>query len=261
MGGPCYNNAKAYVLEYFDGDTTINLLKYRIIREKYLGCYSGSCGDCNVYYKTYLREDTVENKVYLYVNGNDTLIYDYNWQVGDTVEGWHADPNGWITVTIAKVDTIFLRNKNRRVWTFGGIYQKVVEGYGTSGCGVKAPVFGFEYEAVYLTCLNDTIGPVLYPNLYTGSPCFPYSVEENTTNTGLHIYPNPAQTGFTLQIKEYVLSDVSITVRNTLGKICYQQTITSQEHYINTETWAKGIYFIEASSENTLLGRQKLVKH
>lgn len=97
-------------------------------------------------------------------------------------------------------------------------------------------------------------------NLFYGD--FAWSIAENNMNTSLHIYPNPHQNSFTLHIKEPVSSDdISITVRNTLGTVCYQQTITGKEHYVSTETWAKGVYLVEAFSENILLGRQKLIKH
>lgn len=86
------------------------------------------------------------------------------------------------------------------------------------------------------------------------------SVEEFSLFNNMHIYPNPHQNSFTLHVKEPVFSDISITVRNTLGTVCYQHTITGKEHYVSTETWAKGVYLVEAFSENILLGRQKLIK-
>jgi hypothetical protein len=259
---PCTSYSKTDVLEYFDGDTVINSINYRIIREKYLGFYYGSCGNKVIYHTAYIREDTTANKVFLFKNEKDTLLYDYTLQVGDTLKGWHANP--FSDNFVIQIDTIFLRNKYRRVWYFDVLNNiGIVEGYGTIERGVKASLFFFgvgPYTETRLTCLNDTLGPILYQPFYFNTQCFPYSISENTTNTGLHIYPNPTQTGFTMQIKEYVFTDVSITVRNTLGKICHQQTIASQEHYINTETWAKGVYLIEAFSENILLGRQKLIK-
>jgi len=239
---PCTNYSKTDVLEYFEGDTVINSINYRIIREKYLGFYYGSCGNKVFYHTTYIREDTISNKVFLFKNGKDTLLYDYTLQVGDTIKGWHANP--FSDNMVIQIDTIFLRNKFRRVWYFDVINNiGIVEGYGTIGRGVKASLFFFgvgPYTETRLTCLDDTLGPIVYQPLYFNTQCFPYSVNDiNDSSQHFSFYPNPAQD--VLHI-ETTLPNSTFVIYDITGKQMRQTELKGTIAQIDISSLPAGLY-------------------
>ena len=142
----------------YTGDTLINGYKYSILPH-------GGMDTNNIY----VREDTMNNKVYAIYNtypDYDTaeqLLYDYNLQVGDTFRSSH-------TIHVAtSVDTVMINGDIYKTWqlslvnydsTWSFADYKVVEGIGCLNVPLY-PLFPYFFEeCVFEYCFeNKGINP------------------------------------------------------------------------------------------------------
>src|ERR1035438_1738336 len=115
--GGCYSTADRI---YFTGnDTVINGFTYQISREYPFSGYNPvpnvMCPPLVVNNESYptgsfIREDTVARKVYIYVSGGtppDQLLYDFSLQIGDTLK---SEYNGGGTFIVTAIDTVTLND-------------------------------------------------------------------------------------------------------------------------------------------------------
>jgi len=78
----------------------------------------------------------------------------------------------------------------------------------------------------------------------------------------ISIFPNPATDQFSISVSNAAAADVMLEVMDAQGKLVYRSLDTNKVAYrknVNTESFAKGIYFVKVSVNGapTLL---KLVK-
>lgn len=80
--------------------------------------------------------------------------------------------------------------------------------------------------------------------------------ELKTTNTELKIYPNPTHDYVTIEAQ----TNSKVEIFNTLGSLVFSnQMSNSPALLLNTENWAKGIYFVKAISPDKTQAVKKLV--
>lgn len=108
------------------------------------------------------------------------------------------------------------------------------------------------------TCLNwysyyliDDVCISTDSNLCNGGidilPCN-VSIEENTLQSKINIYPNPANNYINIA-KENDLNDLGITIYNSIGQILYnEQKIISNNKQIDISTFSSGLLFIKIES-------------
>ena len=75
----------------------------------------------------------------------------------------------------------------------------------------------------------------------------------------LNVYPNPATYYVTIESREFI-EDSFIRVTDMQGKTILDRHVSNlQEHTINCETWANGIYVITVSDGNQTMSSLKLI--
>jgi hypothetical protein len=85
----------------------------------------------------------------------------------------------------------------------------------------------------------------------------PTGIEENNNDLS-QVYPNPFKT--VLYLKRLLDENVDCTIYNQVGKIVYQNRVTSDNTSINTENLPAGIYFLELTTNNSKEVK-KLIKY
>jgi hypothetical protein len=85
----------------------------------------------------------------------------------------------------------------------------------------------------------------------------PTGIEENNNDLS-QVYPNPFKT--VLYLKRLLDENVDCTIYNQVGKIVYQNRVTSDNTSINTENLPVGIYFLELTTNNSKEVK-KLIKY
>jgi hypothetical protein len=82
------------------------------------------------------------------------------------------------------------------------------------------------------------------------------------TNEQISVYPNPVQSGITIQVAETGESILNVEIKDLLGKSVYTGTIKDgSSRYIPSGTWLNGLYIITVSTaDSKVLYQNKLIK-
>ena len=262
---PCINDQQ---YNYFvNGDTTINNLVYKKIFRSgtgYIWSQQAPPNPCNTgnfsYVETipsfYLR--SAGKKMFIYDPGNsgDSLLYDFDLNVGDTLpltyNNFQSDT--WIS-SIDSISTPYGYRK-RFSLTGGSWAQYLIEGIGHSK-GLVEPLFvplecGFD-----LICfsLNDT---AYFPA--TGPTCFlAVGESEAPAIESAELFPNPANRQFSISFPK-AKSNASIFLVNALGqKICLDSNFNGNKFSMEVSSFKNGIYFLQVIQDNEVAYSEKLL--
>lgn len=263
-----YNSA--YFYNYFSGDTIIDGTNYKKIETEILyDSYNLNKRHAFVLYKgAFIHEDTLNNKVYIKRLDSlfdfqdtaligtlcDTLLYDYNLELGDTLKGYLVNVSKCSNLDffyfghelkVTKIDTVFIAGKYRKKWEIGNNpYRFIIEGLGSSW-GLATPIdgqheFWFSYYKHNLLCIKDTTG-VIYTNpiwaMKNDSLCDNIHVSTQgvkKTDSFIQIYPNPANNQITIRLNDYIPmpSKFKVAITNMLGQTILSNNYTSVNNEI-----------------------------
>ena len=174
-----------------------------------------------------LREDA-DQRIYFYHANTDSiyLLYDFDPEVGDSMEVWSGDPLASFPITqwmfIESID--YEVNSNGMMYKAIGIAREGLEGHGAidswiqgvGGTGGLFTTIGSLSVSVYTVhgCMvaNDTLWPWGTPGT-----CGPTGVVEHNMND-LSIFPNPNNGRFTLLLPDGTAAMASTILWNAQGK-------------------------------------------
>ncbi|MBS1938194.1 MAG: T9SS type A sorting domain-containing protein [Bacteroidetes bacterium] len=217
--GPNFIGSYYYFMEQADHDSLIHGEWYDLIWIGVEGQSTGLIGG--------LREDA-DQRIYFYHANTDStyLLYDFDPEVGDSMEVWSGDPLASFPIT----QWMFIESIGQEVNPNGTIYKAIgiarqgLEGHGAidwwiqgvGGTGGLFTTIGSLSVSVYTIhgCMvaNDTLWPGGQPGT-----CGPTGVTENKVGNFL-IFPNPNQGRFTLHLPERAAAVESMTLWNAQGQ-------------------------------------------
>jgi hypothetical protein len=259
------------------GDTIINSTLYTKIYKM----YDSTILHPNSTYFAAIREN--ENKqVFCLIPGfSESILYDFNLNVGDTIFYniggglYHNEVDFWdenhYKIVSEKDSMLLLNNQYRRKWVYEGTmgYQTWIEGIGSiSWYGLFNPLItamllngdGYQFacfkENDTVLYLNNMFCDQCFCQLYTGLE------EQNIRNEkSITLFPNPACDKITIQINETYNSICKLEIFDLFGKKQIEKTISfNNEIEIELENLKDGIYLIKIYSlDKKLLGIKKLV--
>ncbi|HYV92542.1 MAG TPA: T9SS type A sorting domain-containing protein [Chitinophagales bacterium] len=263
-----YSGADRY---FFEGDTSFSGVHYKIIRSyKIINvnpgpfCYPYEVEPTSTYVSSFLREDTLAKKVFIYCCGSypfghEELLYDFSLSVGDTLDSPY--PGMGLTLVIDSIGTVTLLDGSQRKIFYPTNnqffdYLYYIEGIGGSG-GLFFPLpegIGF-WESP--TCITEN-GNLLWLN-EIWNYCVPVAgIENNDDNPQFSISPIPFHNEISFQ-SDVVISEVKIY--DIVGRAVFEKYYSSeiQSCYINVSGLSDGVYFMEATcKDGTII--KKLVK-
>jgi hypothetical protein len=258
--GTCDHNDISTI--YFGNDTLINGNMYHTLRKT--GCITSSlCSGSGSYYYPLIaaiRQDTLQHIVYMYDNSiaADTIFYDFNLQVGDTLDkrkvNWNGPP-----CTVTSVDSVLINGQYRKRFNHncsnGCSDSSIIEGIGGISGLMSTPSSCFEYVAILRSFEQNGIG--IYPDS-TANCEITTGIKSILVNSNFRIYPNPVSDRLNVTLNSNELS-VIILYDLTSRKLLQQEFTNAVS--INTEQLAKGLYIYEVRSKNGLCRKGKIVKN
>lgn len=187
---------------YYNGDTTIGNMFYHKLFEKDLDIFC-SHNVLGTYYVGALREDTVQQKIYLVEAGQseEQVLYDFKLKPGDVI----PKSNGAIVYFI---DTIITDDGiARRRWNLEGPTNScVIEGIGgTNGLLSNGLILEYPDQTICFKGQSKNKMVFSYGNCYVETDtCYFLSSEGHISEKDIAIYPNPMKSN---SLTNIVLAD------------------------------------------------------
>lgn len=254
---PIFSSCYAYANRiYFTGnDTVINGFTYQISREYPFSGYNPvpdvMCPPLVVNDESYptgsfIREDTVTRKVYIYVSGwtpPDQLLYDFSLQIGDTLK---SEYNGGGNFIVTAIDTVTLNDGELRkefIFNVDPSSNYYIESLGGSE-GLFTPYFEPNYGGFFCISENDT-------NLW-GTECNYFFVGmKEQQELKLSLYPNPAEDKITIEDAGETIGS-KLAIGNIEGQQLISRQIAEPKMKIDISNLPCGVYFVRLTSDRTV---------
>lgn len=212
-------------------DTIINNLQYAKIEEN-----SSGFGNNYIQY-FYLRNDTANKKFYAFLNNVDSLIYDFDLSIGDTMISFEP-------IDISIVDSINLKDYYgiiRKEYREG--IPKLIEGIGSLHGLIFYYLNIFFENTRDLKCVKYQ-GNTLFGD--TSSSC-------NLTLTNpkydkiedLKLYPNPANDYIMIDFSSQMQNNYEIKLMDLLGNTLIQSICTEDKTKISLQGLNNQLYILQ----------------
>jgi hypothetical protein len=248
--GAIFDQFKYYItgLEVID-----SLVYYKVYKSGYWNELWGQRHYYEHVYSGSLREQG--NVWYTYEEGRDTVLFDFNLEVGDTVISSVNLLNEVIVVDSIAIIQINGEDKKQIYFTgeFTGEIGYIIEDVGSAtGLLQQGMINWFEHFA-FLHCYAIDFVPLWINPVGFGCD-LTVSIEENISQPIVSAYPNPFTTSTTI---EYDLSEpslVQLTIYNAIGKEMYRAEDRLMAVGKHSFTWSsdrlpEGLYYAVLRSE------------
>ncbi|MBA2423467.1 MAG: T9SS type A sorting domain-containing protein [Chitinophagales bacterium] len=180
----------------------------------------------------YLREDSIKRVYFtIFPGGSEYLLYDFNWEVGDTVVfydnvHYHLDSSNYIS----SIDSILIDNNYRKRFSVSRfeVYDSLLDFEHThiiEGIGSTRGLLGNYWSAfpdtfgygIHLICFSQK-GKIFYPEVDSGACEILISVNSLPVSpNALNISPNPASDYLQIHIPAYLTDELKVI--NMLGEV------------------------------------------
>ncbi len=256
---------------YYKSDTTINAITYNTLYHsgtweyQAIGPYpNGPSGKINDELYAIIRQDTAENKVYLYSNSSEFLLYDFKTLETVTPYPKTFNNQGYDSLFVISQDSIMLNNTVHRKWNlvkmYNGIWHdsafvSIIEGIGST-FGLIGE-FGFKHEnGDLLKCFySDNTG--IYPASLTICDRT-FGIEDHIKKKEINVYPNPSDRAISIVVgsdvhrMEVMLSDLS-------GRTLMLKSLNAETTCMDLSLLDAGVYMLIFICEGRRIETRKLV--
>ncbi|MFP4664806.1 MAG: T9SS type A sorting domain-containing protein [Bacteroidales bacterium] len=242
------------------GDTVINSTTYQIL-------YQIACAEtANVQPAgdpvAFLRENTDSQRVFIYSEGEELLLYDFSLQEGDTVHGEDYAFESHLDMVVTQTDSILINeNYCKQIdfnvtddnnWTSGWTES-------TGGVSLLDYIKGDTWYSEILNCLYEDGLLVYYDTEY--NDCCPEVTgieDENVHHANLKIYPNPAMN--TVQIEFNDSEPAHVSILDIRGKLVHKAPLESGKAEIDLSHLPAGVYVAKITGSFGVISRKLSLK-
>lgn len=261
-----------YAENSISGDTTINNLLYKKIVKISYDVFCTNIAITDPQYMGALREDITNNKVMFIPSGHqtDTLLYDYNLQVGDTLPpGFNVTMLG-NELFVWSIDTIETNGIKRMRWNleaeYYGQFASIIEGIGSTN-GLLEEIYIFETDA-FLRCYYQNDSLVFLNDLFVNECIMPTDTclnvgindKDKTLKYSIKYSPNPVNKILKVDFLDNYSNDSFLYFFNSLGEKIKSVRLKNSRQEINVENLSSGIYYLVIKKGNLIINRQKIIK-
>ena len=242
----------------------------------YFDVYSG------ISYAAAIRQDTIKKREYVCCTTNlkkDTLLYDFNLKVGDTLREYNTIGIGEINYVYG-IDSVLIEGNYRKALIitsnnaqpYNKIIDTVIEGIGSKYGLLEMEVIPFE-SSTGLMCFwqNGYVvyNPIPRNSLYYDS-CFRYGPSYlwtginsvSSTNVSFSVFPNPANKRITLSFElPQQQTNATLQLYNAVGQLIETNTINGYKGTIekNVSALPNGIYYYTLLVNGVITATNKMV--
>ena len=202
------------------------------------------------------------------LNGsNDTLLYDFNLNLGDTLP-ITANNNGGNLFYVSAIDSILIGTTYRKEFAIRDTgsswdFDYLIEGIGSTRGLFEKITVPFEGGSS-LNCFDQNYSCV-YPDSNYNCPLYFLGISSiQKPEQSITTYPNPSTGKFTFTFSnpELISGEQTIEIFNVLGEQVYNETLkkAQDDNVINISKQPAGIYFYRVITEDgSFIGEGKLI--
>ena len=294
VGSFCFGQSYIPILERYDSVRWSNIFRWSALTEPISGVYTKYTvidSTINFQSKKYrvfqfqdnnrpndfflVREDTIERKVYLFNQHEETeyLIYDFNLEEGDVFElkifPYSLTPIHFCFAEVVKVQTVNYFGIRRKTISlkfldsFGCTMPRndliFIEGLGSNN-GFDyffLDYWGFDIEHPEILCAFKN-GKQVYGN----DTCYIYrntNVDESSAKEKISLFPNPVQDKFSINIPPIYRRGLEWQLFTITGEKVKTEIINHFTQSIDLQSMASGIYFYQIIENGHVVQSDKLV--
>ncbi len=230
-------------------------------------CPNNSYCTSGDYLYAIIKNDTLNNRVYIHVNNTDLLLYDFNLSVGQVYPNTYAIPNTDSSIFVVEVDSILFDSLYLKVWYLNTIdsFENpliIIEGMGSN--------YGLRYSdwpqhmdgGGGLICFSRNGDIVYHDTNFSINDC---NAALNTTDlenlrTPI-IYPNPATSQLTIEFQSASSKARAVEIYNSLGQMVFQSDASPKlSMTINLEGYSKGLYLFKVRAGDEMAVKKIVIE-
>jgi hypothetical protein len=253
---------------FLAGDTIISGNTYKKIFTSGYRYSQFPGNNCCFYYNqsaAMIRQDTVQRKIYTYSSPNDTLLYDFNLNVGDTLPASNINYQGSGNY-VSSIDSVLIGTTYRKQYhisthedpngfgSWDSNYVQLIDGIGSTFGLFSLLVPPFEGGCGLNSYCENNIVLYGYPNstcdLEVGI------AESQNPNEIISISPNPSTGIFTINSSK----NFQFSVYDIFGREILQTTSQSQMTTLDLTSYPQGIYFVRGKSNGKIFARKIILQ-
>lgn len=199
-----------------------------------------------------IREDIENQKIYVYANDQEYLLYDFDVQMNDVIEVFSVGQLSSITIT--NIETVVINGISREKISFSDDWYNgyYIEGIGSDRGIQDYTTAGIADYSPQLTCYYEN-NALIYDNPNDASTCgLTISVDEKELLSSFAVFPNPASDDLFIATDGLLSGSVfSLQIIDMLGNVALtQQFMAYNKNQIDISTLSAGSYVIRLSDKN-----------
>jgi hypothetical protein len=199
-----------------------------------------------------IREDIENQKIYIYVNDQEYLLYDFDVQVNDVINVFSVGSETPITIT--NIETVVINGISREKIYFSDDWYN---GYYIEGIGADRGILDYNTAGIadyspQLTCYYEN-NALIFDIPDDGTTCgLTLSIDEKELLSTFAVYPNPSSDVLFIAT-DGLLSGKKLTVQivDMLGNIARtQQFVAYSKNQIDLNGLSAGSYIVRLIDES-----------
>lgn len=261
--GPSYVETHVWE-EYFYNisstfDTTTSIPVYYMVNDGCSSDYSDYGIDAN---EILFYVDTADNVLkgsgwgpdYNWLSQNSYILYDYNLQIGDTVNSIFFIEDNGAPYFVTEIDTIDYDGVPRRTFVYknsNGYEVPVIQGIGSLSGFMPCHISDIEMGQEIICVRHDGEPTPIFGDCSLGI--------DESDEVGISLFPNPFQDNLQLQFTEKF--DGVISIMDLQGKVCLREPINSLYISLIFSFFKSGIYILNLmNAAGEVVVHKKIVK-
>jgi hypothetical protein len=199
-----------------------------------------------------IREDIENQKIYMYVNDQEYLLYDFDVQINDVIQVFSVGQLSPITIT--NIETVEINGISREKISFSDDWYN---GYYIEGIGSDRGIRDYNTAGIadyspQLTCYYEN-NALVFDNPNDASTCgLTLSVDEKELLSSFAIFPNPSSDVLFIATDGLLSGQVfSLQIIDMIGNVALaQQFMAFNKNQIDLSNLSAGSYIIRLSDKN-----------
>jgi hypothetical protein len=213
---------------------------------------------------SFIRNDTLGKKVYLFYNGQDSLIYNFNLSIGDVINPTIHNTTCGLNMVIDTIGFVTINGKSYKYYGHDAIDSnyltgsKFIEGFGSLNGFIAYNLSNVCFESSIETLCIKQGNTWIYGD--SSVPCYhyPLGISAHKLSNTLSISPNPSSNYLTIS---GIQKPSSIKIYTIEGALIKSIVNFKENQNIDVSGYRDGLYILQITNLDGKSSRKFEVMH